>query len=233
MCPYVSAQICRIPSIKEKGRKRGEYEREGGRLLRQYRNEIKEKYRARYGKSFLDYESMDPEAIKQRVASDFNFRSMVEAFRKEIEETNIPSVDEYRSKIRKLEGDFKTKARVQTKLAKNLTCISPYANYLYLAMDLTGTGLHSSEHFSDLVGQFRVDQLIQYMSQKEEDAKKNDPTYTTHTILDVDDRPHFVFKEEPLKGKLYAALPYWGILVLFNVVFFAAAFAGFMRYDVR
>ncbi len=26
---------------------------------------------------------------------------------------------------------------------------------------------------------------------------------------------------------------YWGILVLFNVVFFVAAFAGFMRYDVR
>jgi hypothetical protein len=32
---------------------------------------------------------------------------------------------------------------------------------------------------------------------------------------------------------LNAALPYWGILVLFNVVFFAAAFTGFTRYDVR
>jgi len=42
-----------------------------------------------------------------------------------------------------------------------------------------------------------------------------------------------VFKEEPLKDKLDAVLPYWGILVLFNVVFFVAAFAGFMRYDVR
>ena len=233
MCPYVSAQICRIPSIKEKERKRAEYEREGIALIGQYRNEIKKKYRTRYGKSFLDYESMDPEAIKQRVASDFNFKSMVDAFRKELEETNSPSVDDLRSKIRKLEDDFKTKARVQTKLAKNLTCISPYANYLYLAMDLTGTGLHSSKHFGRIGGQYMGGQVSPYMSQKEKDAKKNDPTYTSDTILNVDDRPRFVFKEEPLKGKLYAALPYWGILGLFNVLFFVAAFAGFMRYDVR
>jgi hypothetical protein len=175
---------------------------------------------------------MDPEAIKQRVALDMNFKSMVDAFRKEIEETNLPSVDDLRSKIRKLRDNFRTRAKVQTKLAKNLTCISPYANYLYLAMDLTGTGLHSSEHFSDLVGQFRVDQLIPYFGQVVTDAEK-DPTYTRDTILNVDDRPHFVFQEEPLKGKLRAALPYWGILVLFNVLFFAGAFTGFMRYDVR
>jgi len=71
------------------------------------------------------------------------------------------------------------------------------------------------------------------MVQKFEDAQKKDPTFTMHSILDVDDRPRFVFKEEPLRDKLGAVLPYWGILVLFNVVFFVAAFAGFMRYDVR
>ncbi len=54
-----------------------------------------------------------------------------------------------------------------------------------------------------------------------------------NSFLDVDDRPRFIFQEEPLRGKLNAALPYWGILALFNVVFFVAAFAGFMRYDVR
>jgi len=52
-------------------------------------------------------------------------------------------------------------------------------------------------------------------------------------LLDVSDRPRFVFKEELLKDKLIGVLPYWGILVFFNVVFFAVAFAGFMRYDVR
>jgi hypothetical protein len=36
-----------------------------------------------------------------------------------------------------------------------------------------------------------------------------------------------------IRRTLGAVLPYWGILIAFNVVFFVAAFAGFMRYDVR
>ena len=62
---------------------------------------------------------------------------------------------------------------------------------------------------------------------------EKDPSYNSHSFIDISDRPRFVFKEEPLKGKLNAVLPYWGILVLFNVLFFAMAFVGFLRYDVR
>ena len=35
------------------------------------------------------------------------------------------------------------------------------------------------------------------------------------------------------KEILNAVLPYCGILVLFNVLFFGRAFVGFLRYDVR
>ncbi|MGB2861736.1 MAG: hypothetical protein WBC05_00290, partial [Sedimentisphaerales bacterium] len=74
----------------------------------------------------------------------------------------------------------------------------------------------------------------QLVFKKEEEAKKNDPTFRENSsFLDLGDYPRFMFKEEPLKGKLIEVLPYWGILVLFNVVFFVAAFAGFIRYDVR
>ncbi|MGD8501565.1 MAG: hypothetical protein PVJ86_13010, partial [Phycisphaerales bacterium] len=65
------------------------------------------------------------------------------------------------------------------------------------------------------------------------DAREKNPELGEDSFLDVSDRSHFVFKEEGLKGKLGQVLPYWGVLVLFNVMFFAAAFAGFMRYDVR
>jgi hypothetical protein len=66
-----------------------------------------------------------------------------------------------------------------------------------------------------------------------EAAHKNEPSPPGGWFLDLRDHPRFVFQEESLKGKLGAALPYWGILVLFNVVFFVTAFARFMRYDVR
>jgi hypothetical protein len=36
-----------------------------------------------------------------------------------------------------------------------------------------------------------------------------------------------------IRRTLGAALPYWGMLVVFNLLFFVVAFAGFIRYDVR
>ena len=36
-----------------------------------------------------------------------------------------------------------------------------------------------------------------------------------------------------IRRTLGTVLPYWGILVAFNVLFFVVAFAGFIRYDVR
>jgi ABC-type transport system involved in multi-copper enzyme maturation permease subunit len=71
------------------------------------------------------------------------------------------------------------------------------------------------------------------VAKKVQDAQKNDPKFTWASFLDLGDYPRFEFKEEALKDKLIEVLPYWGILVLFNVVFFVAAFAAFMRYDVR
>jgi len=54
-----------------------------------------------------------------------------------------------------------------------------------------------------------------------------------NSFIDLSDRPRFSYKEEPLKDRLAAVLPYWGVLIFFNVVFFAGAFVGFIRYDVR
>jgi hypothetical protein len=121
---------------------------------------------------------------------------------------------------------------LQTKLAKNLACISPFANFVYVARDLTGTGLRSLEYFKQTKDEYGR-QLRSYVDKKIDDAREKDPEFEEDSFIDVSDRPRFVFKEEALKGKLGEVLPYWGILVLFNVVFFVAAFAGFMRYDVR
>ncbi|MGB2865251.1 MAG: DUF3526 domain-containing protein, partial [Sedimentisphaerales bacterium] len=133
----------------------------------------------------------------------------------------------------KLWGDLNTKAAAQTRLAKNLACISPFANFVYVARDLTGTGLRSLEYFDQAKAEYRK-RFWRHVSKKEEDARENDPTYRENSsFLDLGDYPRFEFKEEALKDKLTEVLPYWGILVLFNVVFFAAAFAGFMKYDVR
>ncbi len=244
VCPYISAQLYRIPSIKETERLDDEISRAYFGLARQRRKEVIKKFEGNYGKLFSEFESMEfggllddvepkhRKAAKQRAAADPEFKAMMNAFREELEQTLTPIWGIKAEETNKLWEDLDTKAAAQTKLAKNIACISPYANFIYVARDLTGTGLRSMEYFDQVKGEYSG-RFWPYVGKKIQDAEKNDSTFTWNSFLDVSDRPRFVFKEEALKDKLSEVLPYWGILVLFNVVFFVAAFAGFMRYDVR
>jgi ABC-type transport system involved in multi-copper enzyme maturation permease subunit len=49
----------------------------------------------------------------------------------------------------------------------------------------------------------------------------------------MSDRPRFAFKEEPLSGRVQAALPGFLLLAGYGLVFFALAYVSFLRYDVR
>ena len=253
LCPHISAQLCRIPSIKEIERRTSEIAARATHTAREYMSESKKRFRIRYGELFSEFESMefggigyfivlgrlhfDPihqEAANQRAAADPEFKAMMDAFREEVAKATEKRVRINRES-KKLWKDLETKAALQTKLAKNLACISPFANFVYVARDLTGTGLRSLEYFEQVKDEYSgpYGWIWPYVNKKAQDAQKNDPKFTRTSFFDLGDYPRFEFKEEALKDKLVEVLPYWGILVLFNVVFFAAAFAGFMRYDVR
>jgi ABC-type transport system involved in multi-copper enzyme maturation permease subunit len=247
ICPYISAQFCRIPSIKETERRKREIEIHSLDVAREHMIEAAKRFRLKYGALFSEYESMgfggnshwglgkheDPKLqkpVKQRAEADPEFKAMVDAFEEENRKAHQKLL-----RIREAKpvgDDLHRKAALQTKLAKNLACISPFANYVYVARDLTGTGLRSLNYFEQIRWEY-IKQVRSYVDEKIKDAREKDPELDEGSFLDVSDRSHFVFKEEGLKGKLSEVLPYWGVLGLFNVVFFAAAFAGFMRYDVR
>ena len=246
ICPYISAQFCRIPSIKGAERRKRETEIYSLKVARERMIEAAKRFRLKYGALFSEYESMgfggnwhwglakeDPkleEPVRQRAEADPEFAAMVEAFLKENRKAQQEML-----RIREANpvgDDLHRKAAVQTKLAKNLACISPFANFVYVARDLTGTGLRSLEYFEQTKHEYER-QARSYLDKKIDDAREQNPELDEGSFLDVSDRSHFVFKEEGLKGRLSEVLPYWGVLGLFNVVFFVAAFAGFMRYDVR
>ena len=177
---------------------------------------------------------VNPEHVKaaqQRAAEDPEFKAMMDAYVVEVEKAR-DEMSRIRIEGGKFRKELQEKAAFQTNLAKNLACISPLANFVYVARDLTGTGMRSLEYFK-LAKREYGNKFSSYVTEKFQELQKKDPTATYYSFLDISDRPRFVFKEESLRGKLGAVLPYWGILGLFNVVFFAAAFAGFVRYDVR
>jgi ABC-type transport system involved in multi-copper enzyme maturation permease subunit len=244
ICPYISAQLCRVPSIREVERTEGEIGADAHRVFRELNNETVKRFRSRYGELWSEFEAMkfggigiyivEPNHIKaarQRAAADPEFKAMMDAYVEEVEKARLEMI-RIRREGGKLRKNLETKAALQTKLAQNLACISPLADFIYVARDLTGTGMRSLEYFELTKKQYE-DKSRPYWKKKIQDVQKNDPTFTYASFLDISDRPRFVFKEESLKDKLNAVLPYWGILVSFNVAFFAAAVAGFMKYDVR
>jgi len=79
-----------------------------------------------------------------------------------------------REKADKLRKDLTTKATAQTKIAKNLACISPYANYIYLATDLTGTGLRNLDYSEQIASEY-YNMFYSYLEKKEQQAMKKRP----------------------------------------------------------
>ncbi|MFB0554320.1 MAG: ABC transporter permease [Phycisphaerae bacterium] len=245
MCPFISAQLYRIPSVNKIERQTNRLQGiERDELGRKFSREVREQFRQKYSTLFSEFESMqygglwgrctpaNRKATQQRAAADPEFKAMMNAFREQLNQAWSKANRIQGEKADKLRKDLTTKAAAQTKLAKSIACVSPYANFVYLATDLTGTGLRSLNYFEQVKSEYGK-LFWPYLNKKVKDAMEKDPTYDAESFLDVSDRPRFMFKEESLRGKLNAVLPYWGILVLFNVVFFVSAFAGFMRYDVR
>jgi len=251
VCPFISAQLYLIPSIKGTQRRQEEIKIQSIKAAGEHINESAKKLRNKYGTLFSEFESMkfggigsfyvfgrdvDPKYLKeaqQRADADPEFKAMMNAFREEANKARDESFRIQNESGDKLREDLATKAAAQTGFAKNLACISPFANLVYVARGLTGAGLRSLDYFERTKGEYREYQMRPYLKKKIQDAKKKNPAFKKESLLDVSDRPRFVFKEESLRSKLNAVLPYWGVLVLFNVVFFSAAFTGFVRYDVR
>jgi len=137
-----------------------------------------------------------------------------------------------REKADKIRRDLSAKAVKQSTFAKNIACISPYTNFVYVATDLSGTGLGSINYFGNFSGEY-FSLFWDYIGKKVQEATQKDPTFDTNSFLDISNRPRFSFKEEPLKNRLYGVLPYWGVLIFFNILFFIGAFVKFIKYDVR
>ena len=233
LSPYVAAQLYRVPSVSK-------IEKEVFRLTQTERDEVGRKlsrvvtqeYEQQYGQVFTEYRAMSRDEVRQRVVADPQFKAMHETYRKEYEQAWGEANRIQEGKANKIREELNLKSERQSRLAKNLACISPYANFVYVATDLSGTGLRSLEYFSRAREEY-FNIFRPYLARKVKEATQKDPTFNENSFIDLSDRPRFSYKEEPLKERLAAVLPYWGVLLLLNVVFFAGAFVGFIRYDVR
>jgi len=233
LSPYIAAQLYRIPSVnkieQELTKIQGIERDELGRKLSE---EVAQKFEQQFGQLFTDLQAMNQNATRQRTETDPDFNAMYETYINEVNSAWQEANRIQREKANLIWRELDNKSNIQTFIAKHIACLSPYANYVYLATDLTGTGLRSLHYFGRLSSEY-YQSMSPYLQNKKEQARQKDPTFGSNSFLDVSDRPRFIFEEESLKNRLGVGLPYWGIMLFFNVLFFVLALVKFLRYDER
>jgi ABC-type transport system involved in multi-copper enzyme maturation permease subunit len=140
--------------------------------------------------------------------------------------------------------EYHRKLLAQVAAGWNLTCFSPVVAYRRAAEAVAGTGINHCANLRRQVQRYQ-DDLMQYI--RDEDSKDPNSLHLicpdqgcasswetiSHKPVDFAAVPQFQERELPLSASLGQAIWDIGLLVLFNLVCFAAAFFSFIRCDVR
>ncbi|MHC4435800.1 MAG: ABC transporter permease subunit [Planctomycetota bacterium] len=140
--------------------------------------------------------------------------------------------------------DYHNKMMAQAFIGRNLTCFSPTVIYQRTSEALAGTGINRvvslqrqiKEYQANLKEYVRVmdaeDSLSLHLIFPETSSAQAWRTIS-HNPVDFDTVPKFRERDLGLGESLRLAVWDIGVLALFNLVFFTAAFVSFLRYDVR
>lgn len=132
----------------------------------------------------------------------------------------------------------------QASVGRNFTCISPAVIYQRAGEAIAGTGINHCMNLYRQIRQYQAD-LKEYIRSKDSEDPESLHLLSpfkyavrswktiSHKAVDFDTVPKF--QEQDLAVGESFKLAIWdiGLLVLFNIVFFAASFVSFLRYDVR
>ena len=141
--------------------------------------------------------------------------------------------------------DHHNKLLAQAIARRNFACLSPAVIYQRAAEAIAGTGISRCVHLYEQVKQYGAD-LKEFIHSKDAEDPESlhlvNPGHETvqgnwkaisHKPVDFDTVPKFQERNLALGESLKLAIWDIGLLVLFNLVFFAASFVSFLRYDVR
>ena len=121
----------------------------------------------------------------------------------------------------RMEEDYRLKFERLVRLSRNINRLSPAASLLDAATGIAGTGIDEESRLKTEVVRYKnsiIDEMIANRM-----AGKREAQYAA-----------FVYRARPL-GEVFAAGALFDAawLLVFNILAFALAYAGFVRYDVR
>jgi len=146
---------------------------------------------------------------------------------------------------RKLNEELRNRKRVQEKLAFSISRVSPVSAYQLAVMNLAETDINVKGRYEDALNVYRTS----FNKFKDKKAKESGNSgglrisFDSNTgikidagremALDLTDVPKFEAARASFGEVVASVIPDAGILGLFCLAAFAAAFIAFLRYDVR
>ena len=144
----------------------------------------------------------------------------------------------------KAREDYHNKMMAQALVGRNLTCFSPTVIYQRASETVASTGINHVVSLQSQIKEYQANLKEYIRSMDAEDPLSLHLIYPedisvrfwrtiSHNPVDFDTVPKFQERDLALGESLRLAVWDIGVLALFNLVFFAAAFVSFLRYDVR
>jgi len=141
--------------------------------------------------------------------------------------------------MQKFDAEYEQKKSARRTLSLNIARISPASAYTQAALNFCHTGIADLENFSRSLQTHHI-QLFQVLFRfqfsdtfESEDGRSRRQMGGSTLPNQKIDYPKFRYRFPSFEETLRAAAPDIVLLVLFNLIFFAAAYVSFMRYDVR
>ena len=174
----------------------------------------------RLTKSLPDvHRNTEIEAIKEGMKKEDEIR---DRFRAQLEEN-----------LRTIERDVEERRKARNALALNILRLSPVSSFVRSMAELGRTGWLEYGHFIQDVRQYEGMLNIEIFNKQEVRKYGMAGIDASHGVDQITQAPVFTYAWTPHAEVIQNVLPDIVILVLFNLVFFAAAFLAFMRYDAR
>ncbi len=140
----------------------------------------------------------------------------------------------------RLDEDRANRLRVQEQLAFAIARFSPSAAFSLTATAAAGTGIRLKDEFTHAAERYQGS-FAEFLKEKTGETPNGgmifristDNTQKPKPPINATEIPTFTFQHQPVETVFGSVAINFGILALFNIVFFAGAFLSFLRYDVR
>ncbi len=141
--------------------------------------------------------------------------------------------------LQKFDAQFEKEKTIRRSLGLNIARLSPASVYTQAALDFCHTGVADLENFTrslqtHYIQLYEVDFRYRFSDVFEsEDGKSRRQMGGSSFLSEKIDYPKFRYALPAFEETLRATAPDIVLLIVFNLIFFTAAYFSFTRYDVR